>query len=232
MENIELSSQDFQITKPESGNESFEDDWAMSERDMPIQDNKTHEELLAQSRQQQQNHEIDPFGDLSSTNIALADEIKKLRDDLNSLKNIVTSTNPKILEGVSRLCENIDNFQSKPIFPVTSFEDLENLEEAIEVNFNHYVPIFKALLIPGGVSANLKRIIDEKLLFEMNLSGKSQKIGISKYKNLLNALFQAVQRDHYTFSEFQSDIRTAFSKIKNKIYKRKNPSDLNDSEKC
>ncbi|KAH8363970.1 hypothetical protein KR084_001062 [Drosophila pseudotakahashii] len=230
IENIELPSPGLQISnavslemdsKSEVDSEDFENECAMSERAMPIQRNKFHDGLIDQNIQAQKIPEMDPFIDLPETSKGVADELRKLSDAIRRVEKIVEDTNPKILEGVSKLLETNDNWPSNPHLPVESFDELENLEEKVQNNLNLYIPIFKGLLIPGGVAMNLQRIIDEKILFEMNFSGKNNKKGLRKYNNLMHALYQAVKRENYTQIEFQTDIRSSFSKIKNKIYKNK-----------
>ncbi|XP_017002133.2 uncharacterized protein [Drosophila takahashii] len=215
IENVELPSPGLQMdSKSEMGSEDFENE-------MPIQLNKFHDELIDQNIRPQKIPEMDPFIDLPETSKGVADEIRRLSDAIRRVEKIVKDTNPKILAGVSKLLDNNDSWPANPHLPVESFEELESLEEKVQNNLNFYIPIFKGLLVPGGVAMNLQRIIDEKILFEMNFSGKQNKKGLRKYNNLIHALYQAVKRDNYSQIEFQTDIRSSFSKIKNKIYKNK-----------
>lgn len=57
------------------------------------------------------------------------------------------------------------------------------------VPFNFQTELFKNLLSPSGIVKNIGRIIDQKLLMEMNYGGHSSKAGLSSYINLNTALY-------------------------------------------
>ncbi|XP_016955862.1 uncharacterized protein LOC108028498 [Drosophila biarmipes] len=225
-------------SKPEF--DDFENSWTMSDP-VTIQE----EDLSAQT--QQKFKDVDPFMDIPENSTALVEEIKNLRKDIKELKQIVTDNNPKVLEKVSKipnilvevskLVENPGHSRhTKCVFPVTSFEELDEMEVNLESSPEKYIPMLKALLLPAGISKNLKRVVSDQLLFQMNYAGIKDRKGFAVYTNLLNALFEAVKHEHYTWNDFKRDCRMAIYRIKNRVYKnnhfakKKVQTELTDSE--
>jgi len=240
IETIELPNQDtldYSIdSKPEY--DEFENTWTMSEP-MTIQQDEDQEELTEQN--QREFADVDPFMDIPENSTALVEEIKKLRKDIKDLKKIVTVNNPTILEGVSKIPNILVEVTKlseipKSIFPIASFDALDNFEAELEGSSSKYIPMFKTLLLPGGISKNLKRVVSDKLLFQMNYAGIKDRKGFAVYTHLLNALFEAVKEDDYTWNDFKKDCRKSIYRIKNKVYKnnhfarKKIQSEFTDTE--
>ncbi|KAM8702422.1 hypothetical protein ACLKA7_007753 [Drosophila subpalustris] len=54
---------------------------------------------------------------------------------------------------------------------------------------------------------------------EMNYGGSNSKKGLSSFENLNNALFEATKREGYSLDDYKRDVRAAFGKAKNRVYK-------------
>ncbi|XP_067633750.1 uncharacterized protein [Eurosta solidaginis] len=150
----------------------------------------------------------------------ISSEMQQLRNEIQCLKdvtNTVINQNVKILTALEKGCENIRS--PKANFPVSSPLEIEELENKVKTDFERYVIIFRSILMPDGIHKYLHRILSEELCFEMNYSGRSSKKGLRDFVNLNRALYESIQRDGYSMSDYTRDVCSAFQKIKNKKYK-------------
>lgn len=137
-----------------------------------------------------------------------------LNDRLSSLErkvDFLLNVNTKILARVDKICENMKTVTKPNDFPVKHKEALEAIDLQIANDREKYVSsseetiinkelvyiiisflqteLFKNLLSPSGIVKNIGRILDQKLLMEMNYGGHSSKAGLSNYVNLNTALY-------------------------------------------
>ncbi|XP_023168058.1 uncharacterized protein LOC111597518 [Drosophila hydei] len=145
-----------------------------------------------------------------------------LNDRLSSLErkvDFLLNVNTKILARVDKICENMKTVTKPNDFPVKHKEALEAIDMQIANDREKYTELFKNLLSPSGIVKNIGRILDQKLLMEMNYGGHSSKAGLSNYVNLNTALYESQKREGYTFDDYKKDARLAFQKAKNRVYK-------------
>ncbi|XP_020803359.1 uncharacterized protein LOC110180078 [Drosophila serrata] len=107
----------------------------------------------------------------------------------------------------------------KTDFPCKSIGELDEIEAKVAADQSKYIELFRAMLAPEGVSKNLNRILTTTVLMEMNYGGTCSKKGLTSYVNLNNAIYESQRADGYTWGDYAKDVRTAFSKLKNRIYK-------------
>ncbi|EDW70089.2 uncharacterized protein [Drosophila virilis] len=149
-------------------------------------------------------------------------EHHNFNDRLSSLErkvDFLLNINTKILARVDKICENMKSVTKPNDFPVKHKEALEAIDLKIANDMEKYTELFKNLLSPSGIVKNIGRIIDQKLLMEMNYGGHSSKAGLSSYINLNTALYESQRTEGYTFDDYRKDARMAFQKAKNRVYK-------------
>ncbi|KAH8235374.1 hypothetical protein KR038_003216 [Drosophila bunnanda] len=134
------------------------------------------------------------------------------------IKLIDTST--KIMTSVRKLSER--RSPPKTDFPCKSIGDLDGIEAKVAADQPKYIELFRAMLAPEGVSKNLNRILSTSVLMGMNYAGTCSKTGLTSYVNLNNALYESQRADGYTLGDYAKDVRTAFTKLKNRVYKATN----------
>ncbi|XP_044249356.1 uncharacterized protein [Drosophila takahashii] len=78
--------------------------------------------------------------------------------------------------------------------------------------------MFKAY-IGDSLSKNLSRIISPELIMQMNYAGCRQKEGFSTFAALNAVMYESQKREGYRHEDFIKDIRAAFTRQKNRVYK-------------
>ncbi|XP_017062079.1 uncharacterized protein LOC108101996 [Drosophila ficusphila] len=114
---------------------------------------------------------------------------------------------------------------------LNNLEKLDQLENDAEANQEALITLFKNMLGGEGVVAGLRRLISDDVLYKMNYSGKMGQVGLTKFSNFTNVLYESLRNEHYSYRQFQDDFRTSFTKAKNKKYKnsyKKKKTDFQD----
>ncbi|XP_017057742.1 uncharacterized protein LOC108099017 isoform X2 [Drosophila ficusphila] len=141
----------------------------------------------------------------------------KLEQQIDNLEKYVIDTTSKILAEISILTANMN--VGKRTFPVSSFEELGQLESDAQANPEAFIISFKNIIGNKGIKTGLKRLLSEDLLFKMNYSGKMGQVGLVKYNNFTDVLYESLKTDNYSLDQYKLDLRSAFTKAKNKVYK-------------
>ncbi|XP_032598757.1 uncharacterized protein LOC6556499 [Drosophila grimshawi] len=186
--------------------------------------------LVEEQQRMQQAYHLEA----GSTDYHISQRLSSLERKMDFLLNI----NTRILARVDKICENMRTVTKPTDFPVKTKEGLETVDVKIANNMDKYIELFKSLLKPSGIIKNIGRILDQKLLMEMNYAGCSSKTGLSNYVNLNTALYESTSTEGYTFDDYKRDVRLAFAKAKNRVYKAKSEArrlekmneDVNDSK--
>ncbi|KAH8238145.1 hypothetical protein KR032_000125 [Drosophila birchii] len=133
------------------------------------------------------------------------------------IKLIDTST--KIMISVRQLSEH--RGPPKTDFPCNAIEELDGIEAKVAADPPKYIELFREMLAPEGISKNLNRILSLSLLMDMNYAGTNSRTGLMSYVSLNNAIYESQRADGYTLRDYAKDVRTAFAKLKNRVYKAK-----------
>ncbi|EDV97665.1 GH14573 [Drosophila grimshawi] len=169
--------------------------------------------LVEEQQRMQQAYHLEA----GSTDYHISQRLSSLERKMDFLLNI----NTRILARVDKICENMRTVTKPTDFPVKTKEGLETVDVKIANNMDKYIELFKSLLKPSGIIKNIGRILDQKLLMEMNYAGCSSKTGLSNYVNLNTALYESLRTEGYSFDDYKKDVRMAFAKAKNRVYKAK-----------
>ncbi|XP_017841207.1 uncharacterized protein LOC108598949 isoform X1 [Drosophila busckii] len=149
----------------------------------------------------------------------------KISERLSSLERKVEfllNVNTKILTRVDKICEHLRPLPPQNEFPIKCMEELEEIDVKVSNNPERYAQLFQSLLNPLGISKHLGRIFDKSLLMQMNYGGFCSKTALSDYVNLNAALFaESQKKEGYTFDDYKKEVRLAFQKTKNRVYKAK-----------
>ncbi|XP_034472594.1 uncharacterized protein LOC117780252 [Drosophila innubila] len=107
-------------------------------------------------------------------------------------------------------------------FPIRSEKDLMRIEDDITpANKETYVNIMKSLLSENVLSKSLKSIMIEKIIFDHNINGVSNKKSLNSYESFLSALLEAIQLVDST-QPAEKLLRGAMGRAKNNFNKKKN----------
>ncbi|XP_036341259.1 uncharacterized protein LOC118750631 [Rhagoletis pomonella] len=78
----------------------------------------------------------------------------------------------------------------------------------------------KKLIIPGGWSKNMERLIVTEVILEYNVDGKNNKKRLRNFPKFLNILYEATVGEGKTFDDFLNDLRHGLRCVKNKHFKK------------
>ncbi|XP_034473098.1 uncharacterized protein LOC117780609 [Drosophila innubila] len=171
------------------------------------------EKIIKESEQNCMERVYSSIGNSSVT--AIHQKLDNLSSRLSSLESNVAN----VLAVVKKLAVN-SKFTASVEFPVENLSSLEEINKKVEEDSQRYVALLRSTLMPEGVIKNLGRVLSLSLIMDMNYGGTFSKKGLNSFESLNSALYEAVKRDGYTFDDYKRDVRLAFSKAKNKVYKR------------
>nr|XP_016995139.1 uncharacterized protein LOC108056040 [Drosophila takahashii] len=157
---------------------------------------------------------------LNSDNSNVARMERKI-EKIESQISMLVDQNSKILAKVNKISEKFQAGLPKTEFPIKSLEELDEIEAEVTANHEKYVELFRTILAPEGVQKHLNRILSTSLLMNMNYAGTCSKTGLNSYVNLNMAMYESQKREGFTFGDYAKEVRTAFAKSKNKVYKSK-----------
>ncbi|XP_016976520.1 uncharacterized protein LOC108042639 [Drosophila rhopaloa] len=141
--------------------------------------------------------------------------IEKIESQLSTM----VEQNSKILTTIKKIAEKFQTSLPKPEFPIKTIEELDEIEAKVAANPEKYVELFRTILSPEGVKKHLNRILATSILMNMNYSGTCSKTGLNSYVSLNMSLYESQKRDGYTFGDYGKEVRAAFAKLKNRVYK-------------
>ncbi|XP_017047336.1 uncharacterized protein LOC108092312 [Drosophila ficusphila] len=141
----------------------------------------------------------------------------KLEQKINNLEKLVKDSTSKILAQMSILTGNMN--VRKRTFPISTFAELGQLDSDAETNPEEFIRLLKTMIGDESITIGLRRLLSDDLLFKMNYSGKMGQVGLMHYSNFTNLLYEALKNDDYSLRQYKDDLRSAFNKAKNKVYK-------------
>ncbi|KAH8343232.1 hypothetical protein KR059_007267 [Drosophila kikkawai] len=164
---------------------------------------------------------------LSSENGSIS-RLEQRMDKMETQLVKLIDTSTKIMTTVKKLIDR--RAPPKTDFPCKSIAELDGIDAKVAADPPKYIEMFRAMLAPEGVSKNLNRILATSLLMDMNYAGSCYKTGLTTYVNLNNAIYESQQADGYTLEDYAKDVRTAFTKIKQRVYKAKSKNKMQRRE--
>ncbi|XP_016931787.2 uncharacterized protein [Drosophila suzukii] len=152
---------------------------------------------------------------------AMGSEVRKMRTDLAELKAV----NSAILDSTAQMLALWRKMAPveptlKADFPIRSLDHLKEVDDKIYGKMEKYVPLFKSIL-GNNLIKNLDQIISPEVIIQLNYSGSRHKYGLANFHNLNSVLQESQKREGYALLDYVKDIRLAFVRQKNKIYKGK-----------
>ncbi|KRK06571.1 uncharacterized protein LOC26535929 isoform X1 [Drosophila yakuba] len=157
---------------------------------------------------------------LNSDNANVSRMERKIEKMESQIATLVEQNN-QILAKVKRISDKFQTGLPKTEFPIKTIEELSEIEAKVTENYDKYVDLFRTILAPEGVKKHMSRILSTSILMSMNYSGTGSKTGLNSYVNLNKCIYDSQKRDGYTFADYVQDVRRAFAKMKNKVYKAK-----------
>ncbi|XP_017110885.1 uncharacterized protein LOC108134893 [Drosophila elegans] len=230
--NVKSRSSLWRLAKEDKANRSLALDDIEHESDFTNKSNISAPELPGDSKQNEPNKSIrsnqnncltqNQFDQLvqvlSSENINVT-RLERRIDKIESQLSMLAGQNIKILATLKKIADKFQTSLPKAEFPIKAIEELDEIEAKVAANPDKYAELFRTILSPEGVRKHLNRILDQSILMNMNYSGTCSKTGLNSYVNLNMALFESQKKEGYTFGDYGKDVRTAFAKLKNRVYK-------------
>ncbi|KAL7738859.1 hypothetical protein ACLKA6_001309 [Drosophila palustris] len=155
----------------------------------------------------------------SSTGNSSVSAIHKKLDNLNMRLIALESNVASILTVVNQLAQcpqSLNHVQ----FPLKDLTSLAEMDAKIEENSDKYIDFIRRLM-PDGIVKDLSRVLSESLIMDMNYSGTFSKKGLNSFQSVNTALYEATKKEGYTMEDYEKDVRVAFNKSKNRVYKKK-----------
>ncbi|KAI8034555.1 hypothetical protein M5D96_012671 [Drosophila gunungcola] len=125
-------------------------------------------------------------------------EIRELKGEVVEVKCLMTAmleANSQMLAILKKMGPADTKLLHK--FPLTSIEQLKEVDSQITGNELKYIPLFKTLL-EDNLPKNFSRILSPSLM-ELNYGGTSDREGFASYIHLNETLFESQRRDGYRY---------------------------------
>ncbi|XP_062130186.1 uncharacterized protein LOC133841602 isoform X2 [Drosophila sulfurigaster albostrigata] len=147
---------------------------------------------------------------------------KRMREMEHSMKKQMMDLQRKINkvnESLMSLLDYKNTQHRKTMFPLQTEDDVCEMDRKVAESPSEFVDIFRRMLMPEGLTKNLERVLSSDLLMKFNFTGTVKMMAFDKFVHLNNAMYEAIKEDDLSFVEYTKEVREAFSKIKNRLYK-------------
>ncbi|XP_051859912.1 uncharacterized protein LOC117568428 isoform X2 [Drosophila albomicans] len=147
---------------------------------------------------------------------------KRMREMDDSMKRQMMDLQRKINkvnESLMSLLDYKNTKHRKTMFPLQTEDDVCEMDRKVAESPSEFVDIFRRMLMPEGLTKNLERVLSSELLMKFNFTGTVKMMAFDKFVHLNNAMYEAIKEDDLSFVEYTKEVRVAFFKIKNRLYK-------------
>ncbi|XP_075160362.1 uncharacterized protein LOC142233350 [Haematobia irritans] len=163
--------------------------------------------------------------------LKLGDKIKELHGIILELKETFRVQNDLFAEGMAQIQvqhaeliktkKNDDRY--KKIFPLQSVEELQDLEANLinKGTEETVLEIVKKIVRNGGLLKNLNNLLGPDIIKAFNYDWFQNKESFKTYNNINQIFFKAIEEEVVTFDAYKMQLKKAFKREKNKIYKEK-----------